>query len=162
MPFHINILFNVGKESCSRKFYLELNKTESDIPLCEIKWNNKFDYSLHKDHWKVLYKTCFQSLSDNTFVWFQYHILYTCMILGTNEYLNKLKISDSNLCNLSGSQSESIMHLFSDCIESNELWINVKNWIKNSISHVLDFNRIAKIWGHTTCDDNFWPLNFML
>ena len=35
-----------------------------------------------------------------------------------------------------------------------ELWINVKNWIKNSISHVLDLNRIAKIWGFTACDKN--------
>ena len=128
MPCHINILFNVGKESCSRKFYLELNKTESDVPLCKIKWNNEFDYLSQKDHWKVLYKICFQSLSDNSSVWFQYHILY--MILGTNEYLNKLKISDSNLCSLCGNQSESIRYLFSYCIESNELWINVKNWIK--------------------------------
>ena len=126
IPFHINILFDVSKESCSRKFYLELNKTESDVPLCEFKWNNKFDYLLHKHHWKVLYKICFQSLTDNSFVWFQYRILY--MILGTNEYLNKLKISDSslcglceylnklkisdsNLCGLCGNQSESIMHL---------------------------------------------------
>ena len=84
------------------------------------------------------------------------------MILGTNEYLNKLKISDSNLCGLCGNQSESIMHLFSDCIESNELWINVKNWIKNSISYVLDLNRITKILGYITYDENFWPLNFLL
>ena len=160
IPFHINILFDVSKESCSRKFYLELNKTESDVPLCEFKWNNKFDYLLHKHHWKILYKICFQSLTENSFVWFQYRILY--MILGTNEYLNKLKISNSNLCGLCGNQSESIMHLFSDCIESNELWINVKNWIKNSISYVLNLNRITKILGYITYDENFWPLNFLL
>ena len=84
------------------------------------------------------------------------------MILGTNEYLNKLKIFDSNLCGLCGNQNESIMHLFSDCIESNELWINVKNWIKNSISYVLDLNRITKILRYITYDENFWPLNFLL
>ena len=84
------------------------------------------------------------------------------MILGSNEYLNKLKISDSNLCSLCGNQSESIMHLFSDCIESSKLWINVKNWIKNLILHILDLNRIAKILGYTTCDENFWLLNFLL
>ena len=54
------------------------------------------------------------------------------------------------------------MCLFSDCIELNELWINVKNWIKNSISHVLDLNRIAKISGYTTYDQKFWPLDFLL
>ena len=67
------------------------------------------------------------------------------MILGTNEYLNKLKISDSNLCSLCGNQSESIMHLFSDCIESNELWINVKNWIK------IQFHRYIYAYIHIFC-----------
>ena len=75
MPLHIKILFNVDKERCSRRFYLELNNTESDVPLCKIKCNNEFDYLLHKVHWKVLHKICFQSLTDNSFVWFQYRIL---------------------------------------------------------------------------------------
>ena len=77
MPFHINIIFNVGKDSCSRKFYLDFNKTESDVPLCKIKWNNEFDYLLHKDHWKVLYKICFQSLTDKTFVKVTTHLQHT-------------------------------------------------------------------------------------
>ena len=159
IPFHINTLLNTSK-SCSKKFYLELVKAESGEPLCEIKWNDEFNYILNKDHWKVIYKICFKSLVDNSFVWFQYRILYR--ILGTKAYLHKLKIFESNLCGLCGDESESITHLFSECKESNELWNNVKNWLKNSISYVLDLNRIIKILGYTINDENFWPLNFLL
>ena len=70
-----------------------------------------------------------KSIIDNDLVWFQYKILFN--ILNINEYLYKIKISNSNLCRLCGEYPETILHLFAQYNEVKDLWQNFKQVDQN-------------------------------
>ena len=59
-------------------------------------------------------------------------------------------------------ESESMEHLFSKCIEANELWGNVVHWIENKIGFHLRMSDSYKILGYLTMDKNIWPINLIL
>ena len=79
----------------------------------------KIDFDINDEIWQNIFKACMKSIIDNDFDWFQYKILFN--ILNTNEYLYKIKMSNSNLCRLCGEYLETILHLFTQCKEVQDL-----------------------------------------
>ena len=61
---------------------------------CEVHWDGKFNLALNAKIWHIIYRMCFKTIYDNSVIWFQYKILFR--ILGTKDYLFKMKIVDSN------------------------------------------------------------------
>ena len=57
---------------------------------------------------------------DNQFKWFQHRIIHR--ILGTQDLLFKMKITDNPRCRLCNTANETIEHLFLTCEICNELW----------------------------------------
>ena len=108
-------------------------------------------------HWETIYRVCFRSIPDNNIVWFQYRIMYR--ILGTNEYLYKLKLTSSNLCRLCNQDSESIEHLFLHCNNVIILWNNIKIWLLAKISYNAEWTNVTKVLGYEKQDEHFWPIN---
>ena len=53
-----------------------------------------------------------------------------------------------------------ILHLFSDCQESNNLWKNT--WINTSLNMQLHLDINMKILANIEPGPDFWPLNFIL
>ena len=156
IPFHSETLYNSGKGS--KTFYtklIDVKKAQQNHH--EIKWNSNLSGT---NHWEDIYKACFRSVPDNNYIWLQYRILYR--ILGTNEYLYKLKLSGSNLCRLSSLKPESIEHLFAHCKETTLLWNNMKNWFFSKISYNIEWTVRIKILCYTKQDEHFWPINFIL
>ena len=94
---------------------------ESKTPLCQSIW----DETITKDHpsenqsnyWPLVYKICFKCIQDNNLSWFQYRIMFK--ILGTKEYLKKVKISETSDCGLCKQSAESIVYLFHECDQAN-------------------------------------------
>ena len=74
--------------------------------------------------WIQVYKNCFKTIHDNEIKWFQYRILHR--ILGTNEYLFKLKYTNNNICVFCKEHPETIMHLFVECHVVKNFWGEVK------------------------------------
>ena len=74
----------------------------------------------------------FKTIYDNSVIWFQYRIIFG--ILGTKDYLFKMKIVDSNQCRLCGQNAETIQHLFSQCEIVENLWAEIKQWIKRKVN----------------------------
>ena len=103
-----------------------------------------------------IYKICHKVIHDHKFVWFQYRVLFK--ILGTKEYLRKLKISETNECGLCKQAPETMVHLFTQCNKSNELWENIVKWIKNKIGIDIVLSNTHKILGYLTMDAKFWPI----
>ena len=155
IPFHSEILFS-GETGC-KKFYKRMANLTKQQPNHEIKWNLKLSCS---NNWEIIYKSCFRCIPDNNYIWLQYRILHR--ILGTNEYLHKLKISSSNLCRLCGQETESIEHLFLHCNESTAIWTNLRTWFLTKISFLVEWTNHIKILCYTKQDEHFWPLNFIL
>ena len=69
IPMHIRAL--LGSSTKSKHVYLKLQQNESCIQKHEQKWT----LDLHlieptSDSWSTIYKICFYTLRDNTFIWF--------------------------------------------------------------------------------------------
>ena len=113
LPFHANILF--GTKTKSNSFYRSLIQVEHqrEFPTHEVKWNSLLNYLIDNDNWNIYYKVCFWTIKENSLTWLQYRVLFR--ILGTRSYLYKIKIADLNLCGLCGSESETIVHIFTEC-----------------------------------------------
>ena len=62
----------------------------------------------------------FQYTNDTILRWFQNKISHR--ILATNEYLLKIKIKDSKLCTFCYIVPESLIHLFVDCLQVENVW----------------------------------------
>ena len=78
----------------------------SDIvkkPIAQIKWETLIDDTV-PNFWKVIYRICFKSIADNELKWFQYKIVN--YILATKHYLYKIKLSESEKCQLCNSQQK--------------------------------------------------------
>ena len=155
IPFHAEILFN--PQQGSKKFYLKLTDIKRSEQRHEVKWNLSM---ICNNHWETIYRVCFRSIPDNNYVWFQYRIMYR--ILGTNEYLYKLKLTSSNLCRLCNQDSESIEHLFLHCNNVIILWNNIKTWLLSKISYNAEWTNVTKVLGYEKQDEHFWPINFIL
>ena len=50
-------------------------------------------------------------------------------ILGTREYLVKLRISDSATCVFCEGQRETIIHLFTSCNKVQNFWQDINSWL---------------------------------
>ena len=160
LPFHANILF--GTKSKSNSFYRTLTQDEHqrEMPTHEQNWNSQLKGQINNEHWYFYYKACFKTMKDNSVIWFQYRILGR--ILGTRSYLYKIKMANSNLCGLCGSESETMIHMFTQCPKVKELWINIFSWIEHKLSVKLELDTVAKVLGYPTQNEHFWPLNFIL
>ena len=133
---------------------------EEEEPICKEIWSKKIGLEKNDETWQNLFKACTKAVTDNELIWFQYKILFN--ILNTNEYLNKIKVKDSNLCRLCGEYPETIPHLFVQCKEVQELWQDLKRWIRNKLSIHIELCISRKLLGYEEYDEMYWPLNFIL
>ena len=134
-----------------------MNK-EQCTPNCVVKWHGLIQNP--DDDWRKVFAACFKSIQENKYSWFQYRIIFS--ILGTKEYLFKIKLTDCDKCYFCKTESESISHIFCKCPHVQQLWHNLKEWISNILDIHIDFNKTAMILGYTESNDNFWPVNFLL
>ena len=133
---------------------------QREFPTHVMKWNSLLNDLIDNDNWNIYYKVCFWTIKDNSLTWFQYRVLFR--ILGTRSYLYKIKIADSNLCGLCGSENETIVHIFTECSNVKELWINIVSWIENKLSAKFELDTATKLLGYHVQNEHFWQLNFIL
>ena len=108
-PFHLKV-FTMSKQGCQKFYQIFSNKTQLDsIPLCEHKWENLIN-TTDRNYLENIFKACSNSVLDNSFVWFQYKILFN--ILPTRDLLYEINVSNVSVCVFCHKFSETIMHLF--------------------------------------------------
>ena len=160
-PSHMK-LFVQSQHGCKMFYEIYNAQLGETKPLCECIWDSmiKKEFIEGKDLWPFIYKICFNCIQDNEYSWFQYRILFK--ILGTKEYLKKVKLAENDECGLCKTSIESIDHLFTKCDRANALWENVKQWIQNKLAINVTITDSMKILGYLTYDNNFWPINLIL
>ena len=136
-PAHIRILFKNHRGS--RDFYDLFIRNFYFKPKSEKKWENEFQHEESSLWWESVNLNIKKLSNDCILKWFQYRI--THRILGTNLLLHKIGLKDSNLCDFCQNFSESIPHLFIDCIFSMTLWSNVKIWLQSQFHINVNFGR---------------------
>ena len=112
-PTQIKILQSSHKGT--RVFYniLNTNKHKIETPLVYSFWEQALEIRIPESMWKQIYRICFRSIKDNSIIWLQYRILHR--ILGTNEYMFRIKKRVSSQCNICNDFPETILHLFTEC-----------------------------------------------
>ena len=76
-------------------------------------------------------------------------------------YLCKVGLSNQGLCRLCSNHNETIIHLMVDCLKTNELWLNICNWIKNKLGIELKLGNVEKILGYYIYDTlEFCPVTY--
>ena len=111
IPNHIRLLLK--SKNGSKDFYrIIMNNSCSDVKQ-SLFWEQTFLVTLSEKTWKIIFTECFNMGKNNDLIWMQYHIIYR--IIGTKDYLYKLKLSNDCVCSLCSEYNETITHLFVHC-----------------------------------------------
>lgn len=110
-------------------------------------------YNLSDEECKTIYSMPFKVTLDSKLRWLQYRI--THKILPTNSWLCKIKVLESNLCNLCNQEEETLDHLFTTCMVTNGLWEEIQVNL-SFIPHLNSFNKMYGVY-----DDNSEYLNLV-
>ena len=84
--------------------------------------------------------------------WFQYRIIHR--ILGTNKFLFKIKIKQSDKCTFCNEVTEEIEHIFWTCHKIADLWIRLMDWIYNQTQIIIPFNMNIILFGNLGKTEN--------
>ena len=87
----------------------------------------------------------------------QYRVLYR--ILGTNDYLFKIKRHIDGICNLCKQKNETIIHLLVEYVYVRRFWSEVSTLIKAKIGLNLPVNACSIILGDLSNNISNFPVN---
>ena len=147
-----NVKLNAVKNKCliilknlkkpSRYFYLEKNEETATEPhKSKEKWMKVTEKVLPEDHWKKLFELPKRLTKETKLIELQQKIIHR--ILPTNKWLFKCNLSDTVTCSFCHTETESIEHLFWECITSKNIWLKLGVWLKdlnpnNNIPNLID------------------------
>ena len=96
-------------------------------------------------------------MKNNDLIWIQYRIIYR--IIGTKNYLYKLKLSNDCVCSLCSDCNETIIHLFVHCEKAKTFWAKLKTVVKSRRDYDICISAPSIIFCHLSYGDSFIPLN---
>ena len=89
-------------------------------PNSESKWEHELGFHPGNEWWKKHNNLVKSTSNDITLRWFHFRIIHR--IIGTNNLLFKMRISDSNACTFCNNHPETVSHLFSHVKLQQILW----------------------------------------
>ena len=116
-----------------------LNENNSQ-PACVSKWNQKLSTNYNMNDWKTFFSIPFTVTNDRKMQWFQIRILHR--IIGTNDFLYKIKYIENNLCTFCRQKAETIEHLFWECGLSKTVWQSLRIFQPDMFS-TLDIENVV-------------------
>ena len=124
------------------------------------KWDIDLGLVIDKNTWTDIFNTCLFTLKDNYLSWFQMKIIYR--ILGTKQYLHKIKFIASPTCNLCHKNPQTLIHLFYECPTTSILLNDLQNWISNKIGINIQLTKCDIILGYLINNNFKHALNTIL
>ena len=158
IPNHIKpiLRYNMGTKDIYR-FLMYTKKNEHTM---KQKWSRDLNKQFNEKEWDLIFKICFEIVHNNNLKWFQLKILYR--ILGTNEYLHKIRLKESPHCLRCPNENETILHLFARCSEVKSFWKTIEEYIYRKINFKIKFTDCIIIFGYNFQDQNSVPLNILI
>ena len=157
IPFHLKPIC-MAKKGC-RNIYDQINCQNFETKYKD-KWNLELDLQINKLTWKHIFHICFKSVYNDDLVWLQYKILHR--ILGTQRLMLNMKITDSDLCRLCNSCSETLLHLLVNCNHVVRLWRNLESWLKMALNMNFTFTSNDIILGYLINSNISTPINVII
>ena len=139
IPFNLLIFFKSPKGSKDMYNVLISNYIN---PKCEEKWSHQLNNNYN---WKQIYNMSFDTTKSSKLQWFQYRIIHR--IIGTNDFLFKIKVKQSDKCSFCKEDKETIEHIFWSCPKVSELWEQLNSWIFDTTQIELPLNLEIILFG---------------
>ena len=144
--YHSQTQILLRSQKGSKDFYNRLNNKNVKKPTSYYShWEQALKTKITEKDWKSIYQNCFKTVEDNDLVWFQYRLLNR--ILGTNEYLVKIKQKVNANCSFCKKGTENITHLFIECNFVKKFWTDLKINLHFSLGVDLNINPSDIIFG---------------
>ena len=115
-------------KSCSRFIYSCYLADIVEIPTAVSKWEMNFPY-LNMD-WSCFFRMPWCSTSDSKIQYFQFKFLHR--IIPTNKYLQLIGRNESDLCTFCNTETETLEHLFWNCIHTSPFILDSECKILNT------------------------------
>ena len=157
LPLNLKPIIH-SKKGC-RDFYNILNKKNAEVKATS-KWSNKLGFNLSKENWKHIFRIAHKSVQDNVYKWFQIKIIHR--ILGTRSLTFKMGLTQTKLCGLCQNSEETLIHLFTECDKTNEIWANLSNEIGTTCNTVIVLDTVTKLFGYQNSTSFAEALNTIL
>ena len=134
--------------------------TEEPSPVVE-KWHTRLNTVISTDGWKKIFVLHRHSGLESKFQWLQIRIIQN--ILGTNRLMNIVNPTEfpSPLCTFCNEESETSIHLFTECPVTNKTWKELEAWLQGKGTSNLTITRLMKLLGATFMDAKD-PVNICL
>ena len=111
------------------------------------RWVYELNLNDNDTDWKFINSLPFKLTLDSKLRWLQVRITHRC--IATNYLLQKQNIIDSNMCSFCKTQPETILHMFGQCLITENFWTNIVNWFHNK-NILLSITLKEKIFGKKT------------
>ena len=86
-------------------------------------------------------------------------LCYSYRLLGTKQFLHKIKLTDNPLCSFCSNEPETIVHLFVDCEETKIIWKSIQIWLKRKGSTDLILDPIKILFESMETTGPYSPIN---
>ena len=143
----------------TKGIYNKLQKIPSQMDF-QKKWHQDLDLELSRLSWQRKFRICFQTIQDQSLIWFQYRILHR--ILGTQSSLFRMGISNTFKCLLCKNEKETLYHLFFHCSKSKQLWADLENLILNKVCFHIKFDPEDILLGYSHQSSYSLALNTLI
>lgn len=130
--------------SGTKSIYDQLVKKEIS-PKAVRKWTTELNIPENYEWSKTFaLPRCF--CKDSNMLWFQVRIIHR--ILATNYLLDKMNISNNNLCSFCNDMPETLVHLFCRCCVISNFWRSLLNFINNKCNlFIIPWSETEIIFG---------------
>ena len=155
IPNHIRSLLK--SKNGSKNFYRTIMNISCSDAKQSLFWEQTLPVRSSDKTWKIIFNACFNTVKNNDLIWMQYRIIYR--IIGTKDYLYKLKLSNDCACSLCSDYNETIIHLFVHCEKAKTFWAKLRTLVKSRLDYDLCISAPNIIFGHLSYGDLFIPLN---
>ena len=124
------------KKNISRQAYLAVNSVELNYTKKLSKLSSDCGRRVTKEEFLTHLKAVYSITNVPKYRSFQYRMLHRAII--TNVHLSTWGLRQDNLCSFCEREVETTKHLFATCNEVKNLWRQIFNWVKVTLSLTVE------------------------
>ena len=142
-----------------KRIYECLVNQKSSVSAAVMKYSNQFD--IDSDKWKEIYTLPHNINISNKAKELQYKIIHG--YIATNKKLFQMKLISSPRCNFCNLYTQDCQHLFFECLETKNMWLNIQRWLKEDYNVEYDFTLYSVLFGvYNNCSREHVIINQMI
>ena len=124
------------------------------------KWNDIFDVDVNAEDWALIHRNNFRCTIETQLRSFYVKTFHKA--IATNDFLYKIKRSDTELCSLCNLIKDSIQHFLVECTVVNQLWKCLEKFLSSKLGIQVQFSLFQRMFGFNKEQNNYVCINFYL